>query len=166
MNTPAPQRFLFVCLGNICRSPMAEGIFRAEALAAGLREETDFICDSCGTGSWHVGEAPDVRAQAALAEQGIDISGLTARQLRRADLSDFDWLLAMDRQNLAHIERMGRELPGGPQVSLFLDFSDMDHNGEVPDPYYGGEEGFLHCERLIRSASRGLIAHAFDRTLS
>ncbi len=148
------MRILFVCLGNICRSPMAEGIFRAEA----ERRNLDVHIDSAGTSAWHVDEAPDPRAIAAAAEAGVDIAHLRGRQANAADMADFDLVLAMDRDNLHSLKRLA-----GPRhahkVRLFLDFARHHDEQEVPDPYYGGKEGFAHVLALLRDAARGLADH-------
>ena len=108
---------LFVCLGNICRSPSAEGVFRQVVENAGLAEKVKI--DSCGVGDWHIGRAPDARSQAAAARRGIDISGQRARQFETSDLADFDYVLVMDRQNLADIQRTWERV-GGTRPELFL----------------------------------------------
>ncbi|WP_205619067.1 low molecular weight protein-tyrosine-phosphatase [Halomonas halocynthiae] len=153
-------RVLFVCLGNICRSPTAEGVFRQQLRESGLTERVEV--DFCGVAGWHQGKAPDPRAQAAAAERGVDISGLRARQLNVGDFERFDYVLAMDHDNLAAIHGM---CPEGSQVqkTLFLTYagqSDMS----VPDPYYGGDEGFEEVLDLIEAASRGLIGELAKRT--
>ncbi len=152
------MRILFVCLGNICRSPMAEGVFRAEAIRRGL--EVDI--DSAGTSDWHVGEPPDPRAREAAAGIGIDISGLRGRQATRRDMEAYDLILAMDRDNLEHLKRLA-----GPEhadkVRLFLDFAPRRMEDEVPDPYYGGPEGFAHVLELLQDAARGLADHVEER---
>lgn len=145
---------LFVCLGNICRSPSAEGVFRKVVEAAGLADQVSI--SSCGTGGWHVGKAPDARAQAAAARRGIDISDLRARQIQPSDLTAFDYVLVMDQQNLADVQRM-RERTGGTRPELFLHYGRSSHD-EVPDPYYGGETGFETVLDLIQEASEGLLA--------
>ncbi|MDX1457869.1 MAG: low molecular weight protein-tyrosine-phosphatase [Marinobacter sp.] len=148
-------RVLFVCLGNICRSPTAQGVFEQAVDAAGLRPLIEV--DSCGTGSWHVGKAPDSRAVEAASRRGIDISHLRARQFQPADLASFDFILVMDQQNLADVrEHWHRE--GGTEPELFLDYADGDGPAEVPDPYYGGAHGFERVLDMIESASQGLIA--------
>jgi len=145
------MRILFVCLGNICRSPMAEGVFRAVAQRRGL----DVEIDSAGTSAWHVGEEPDARAQAAAAANGIDISALRGRQAKRADMDYYDLVLAMDEDNLHSLKRLA-----GPEnahkVKLFLDFAPDGWEREVPDPYYGGDDGFAHVLTLLKQASEGL----------
>ncbi len=152
------MRILFVCLGNICRSPMAEGVFRAEAARRGL----DVKIDSAGTSDWHVGEPPDPRAREAAAGIGIDISALRGRQATRRDMQTHDLILAMDRENLDHLKRLA-----GPEhahkVRLFLDFAPDRMEDEVPDPYYGGPEGFAHVLDLLQDAARGLADHVEER---
>ncbi|ELY22096.1 low molecular weight protein-tyrosine-phosphatase [Vreelandella titanicae] len=149
------MKVLFVCLGNICRSPTAEGVFRRALERAGLADEVEI--DSCGVGSWHVGKAPDARAQQAALLRGIDISDLHARQLSEHDFTQFDYVLGMDQDNL----RAMRELkPANSQahVGLFLDFAGTP-GAEVPDPYFGGDEGFEKALDMIEAASEGLIRH-------
>lgn len=149
------MKVLFVCLGNICRSPTAEGVFRRTLEQAGMAEA--FQIDSCGVGNWHVGKAPDARAQQAALRRGIDLSGLRARQLSEQDFHDFDYVLGMDQDNL----RAMRDLkPAHSQahVGLLLDFAGTP-GAEVPDPYYGGDEGFENVLNMIEAASEGLIRH-------
>lgn len=150
---------LFVCLGNICRSPSAEGVFRQVVEQAGLGDRVRI--DSCGTGDWHVGKAPDARAREAAARRGIDIGDLRARQFRESDLADFDYVLVMDRQNLKDIERIW-ETTGGTRPALFLDYGRSSHD-EVPDPYYGGDQGFETVLDLIHEASEGLLLELQER---
>ena len=125
------MRILFVCTGNICRSPTAEGVLRGRAAAAGLE---GLHIESAGTHGYHVGEPPDPRTVEAAARRGYDLSGLRARKLRSADFTDFDLLLAMDRGHLRIMERL-RPPETTAQLRLFLE-------REVPDPYYGGDDGF------------------------
>lgn len=142
-------RILFVCLGNICRSPTAHGVFEALAARAGV----PVAVDSAGTGSWHVGEPPDGRATREAAGRGYDIAGLRARQVRPADFEAFDLILAMDRTNLADLERMrprGNDTP----LRLFLDYAESPRD-EVPDPYFEG--GFDLVLDLVEDASRGFL---------
>ncbi len=150
------MRILFVCLGNICRSPMAEGVFRSELARRGLLERVEV--DSAGTSDWHVGEPPDPRARRAAARRGHDISALRGRQATRRDMAAFDLILAMDRENLEHLKRLA-----GPEhahkVRLFLEFAPQRVEDEVPDPYYGGEEGFEYVLDLLEEAARGLADH-------
>lgn len=145
---------LFVCLGNICRSPTAEGLFRACVQRAGLEDRIEI--DSCGTGGWHVGKSPDERATAAAARRGIDLTPLRARQFSAGDLDRFDFILTMDRQNLADIKDFWRQ-NGGTEPALFLDYAPEASVREVPDPYYGGDQGFEYVLDLIEAASDGLL---------
>ena len=130
-------RVLFVCLGNICRSPLAEAAFRAEAERIGLDAEVD----SAGTVEWHVGEPPDSRAQAVARNHGGDISHLRGRQVSRGDFNRFDHIVAMDRDNLAALRKLQPE-GARASVSLLLDHVPGREGRPVADPYYGGPEGF------------------------
>lgn len=146
---------LLVCMGNICRSPLAEGVLRAQAAAAGLARA--FEIDSAGTLGAHAGEAPDVRAQQVAASRGYDISRLRARRVTADDFSRFDWVLAMDRSNLAALERM---CPASQQskLKLFMSFAREHDVDEVPDPYYGAVAGFERVLDMCEDAARGIIA--------
>ena len=152
---------LFVCLGNICRSPTAHGVFSAQVAEAGLAGR--IAIDSAGTGAWHVGEPPDGRATAAALQRGYDLSGLRARQVDPADFERFHYILAMDRSNLSHLEAMR---PAGYRghLGLFLDFHPRPPTREVPDPYYGGDRGFEEVLDLVERAGRGLL-EAMERDL-
>lgn len=151
---------LFVCLGNICRSPTAEAVFRQRA------KEFPFLTlriDSAGTGDWHVGESPDKRSQAVGAQRGYPMSDLRARQVCPEDFEQFDYILAMDRSNLSHLEQMA---PLGYQgeLRLFLEYADLPESAapqlEVPDPYYtSGDRGFHQVIDLIEAATDGLLNH-------
>lgn len=143
---------LFVCLGNICRSPTAEAVIRKMAGDAGL----DIVIDSAGTGAWHSGERPDSRAIAAGQARGYSFDGQAARAVSSTDFGQFDYILAMDRKNLTHLQNMTPRLFSG-HVGLFLDFAKGISQKEVPDPYYGGDDGFELVLDLIEAASRGLI---------
>lgn len=146
---------LFVCLGNICRSPTAEVVFRDRVRAAGLEEH--ILIDSAGTGDWHIGHAPDPRTQQAAAGRGYDMSQLRARQVSPADFDKFDVVLAMDDANLADLQVMQ---PPGSTVILkrFLDYAPHTAVREVPDPYYGGEDGFAAVLGLVEEGAEGLLA--------
>jgi protein-tyrosine phosphatase len=151
----AAVRVLFVCLGNICRSPTAEGVFRHL-----LRQEAPQLqveIDSAGTAGYHTGDSPDLRSQRAALRRGIDLSGLRARQIEPADFADFDLILAMDRANLLELEGM-RPAHSRAAVRLFLEYAPQLNRLEVPDPYYGGASGFEEVLDLSAAASRGLIA--------
>lgn len=147
------KRVLFVCLGNICRSPTAEAVFRQRVQAAGLASQIDI--DSAGTGDWHIGKAPDSRSQQFAARFDYDLSALRARQVSAEDFWQFDHILAMDRANLNDLLAMQ---PQGSRakLGLFLDYSEAEED-EVPDPYYGGDAGFLRVLELVESASDGLL---------
>ena len=132
------QRLLFVCLGNICRSPAADAIARAMAATRGL----DWHIDSAGTGAWHVGNPPDNRMVTAAAARGLDLSPLRARQAQPDDFLRFDHIFAMDERNLADLEDV-RPANASATLNLFL------ARGGVPDPYYGGDDGFEHVLDLI-----------------
>jgi protein-tyrosine phosphatase len=148
-------KVLFVCLGNICRSPMAEGVFRYAVQAQGL--ERHIFIDSAGTHAYHLGEPPDPRAQTTAARYGADISGLRGRQATARDMEEFHYVLAMDRENLTNLQRLcPPELRHKPR--LFLQFAADCTEDEVPDPYFGGMSGFDRVLDLIRAASEGLLA--------
>ncbi len=156
-STSPPIRVLFVCLGNICRSPMAEGVFRHLVREAGLEQR--FRIDSAGTGAWHEGEPPDERATAVAAQRGVVLGG-RARQVEPADLRAFDYILAMDADNLGRLERMKRLSAPDAEVRLFRSFDPgAGPDAEVPDPYYGGPHGFEDGFDMIERAGRGLLEH-------
>ena len=147
---------LFVCMGNICRSPTAEGVFRHLLEQQGMTEQV--LTDSAGTHDYHIGAPPDLRAQAAAARRGYDLSMLRARQVTPADFERFDYVLAMDEANL------GELLPLCPDASrdrlrLLLEFAEEVERRDVPDPYYGGEQGFEDVVDLVENGARGLLAH-------
>jgi protein-tyrosine phosphatase len=143
-----------VCLGNICRSPTAHGVFQKHVEQRGLTGVIEV--DSCGTGDWHVGSAPDPRAVAAAGRRGYDLSPFRARQVEAADFEVFDYILAMDRDNLQDLEAMCPHDYLG-HLGLFLEFAGGRAPRDVPDPYYGGEAGFDRVLDLIESASGGLL---------
>ncbi len=154
----AEVRVLFVCLGNICRSPTAEGVMRALIAEEGLEEAV--AIESAGTGDWHLGDPPDHRATAAAADRGIELAG-EARQVRRADLEEFDLVIAMDHDNLAELRRMAAT-EHQPKLSLLREFDAAAvEAGElaVPDPYFGGSDGFEQVLDLVHSACAGLLQH-------
>ncbi len=148
-----PLKVAFVCLGNICRSPLAEGAFRAHVASQGLSKR--FLIDSAGTSSYHVGELPDQRSIAVAARHDVDISGQRSRQFVSSDLQEFDYVIAMDRSNQSNINA----LSSGEQraeVTLLLDEGDT-RTREVPDPYYGGPGGFDHVWQLVNEATESLL---------
>jgi protein-tyrosine phosphatase len=147
-------RIVFVCLGNICRSPTAEGVMRALADRAGV----ELTVDSAGTGDWHVGELPDPRTRRAAAKRGYDLEPLRARQFTARDFGEFDVVVAMDRQNLANIERLARGLTAPPKIALLRSFDPSAESGaEVPDPYSGGPSGFEEVLDICERACAGLL---------
>jgi low molecular weight protein-tyrosine phosphatase len=148
-------RVLFVCLGNICRSPTAEGVFRH--LLAQAAPELQVEVDSAGTADYHIGQPPDLRSQRAAMRRGIDLGGLRARQIAPADFAHFDFILAMDRGNLRELEAM-RPKDSRAQLQLFLQYAPEVGRLEVPDPYYGDAGGFEAVLDLTAAASRGLLA--------
>jgi protein-tyrosine phosphatase len=151
----AKHRILFVCLGNICRSPMAEGVFRRVIEQEGVADL--FEIDSAGLGDWHVGQAPDTRAQGAARRRGIDISSQSARQVRHTDYARFDLLLAMDGSNYQELVQLAPK-EARHKIRHFLDFAPHLGMKDVADPFYGGREGFDQALDLIEEAARGLLA--------
>ncbi|WP_044875094.1 low molecular weight protein-tyrosine-phosphatase [Pseudomonas sp. LFM046] len=147
------MRVLFVCLGNICRSPTAEGVFLHKLREAGL--DALVQVDSAGTGDWHVGKAPDARTRVAAQRRGYDLSQLRARQVAVEDFGRFDLILAMDESNLANLRRL-RPAGAAAELDLFLRRYQLALD-EVPDPYYGGEEGFEAVLDLVEQACDALI---------
>jgi protein-tyrosine phosphatase len=150
------RRVLFVCLGNICRSPTAEGVLRS--IAAREFPSLSIEIDSAGTADYHTGEPPDRRTVAAARRRGYDLAGLRARQLQPVDFDRFDLVLAMDRSNLTEIESR-RPQHAKSRVAMFLEFAPDAADSEVPDPYYGGIEDFERVLDLCEVAARGLLAH-------
>jgi protein-tyrosine phosphatase len=140
---------LFVCLGNICRSPLAEGVFRSIVIDAGLEDR--FEIDSAGTGAWHVGNPPDPRSIEIAAQHNIDISPQRARQVSAGDFRRFETIVAMDRDNLAALKRLGGA--GSTGLRLLLNTPPQD----VPDPYYGGPDGFEQVYQLVRTGGERLL---------
>lgn len=142
------MKVLMVCLGNICRSPIAEGILRHKAAEQGIEVETD----SAGTSAFHVGEAPDSRMIATAKNNGIDITDLKARQFIPADFDRFDLIYAMDRSNYNNILSLANSDEERNKVIMILNESNPGSNDEVPDPYYGGDQGFQHVIDLLDEA--------------
>lgn len=156
-------KVLFVCTGNICRSPTAEGIFRHLVEAEGL--EADMQADSAGTHDYHVGEPPDRRTVDAAAARGFDLSALRARRVRREDFHDFDLILAMDQSHYAHLSRM-RPMDARAEMKLFLDYHPSEQLKDVPDPYYGGREGFERVLDMVEETNRALLTRLRSATPS
>lgn len=151
-----PTSVLFVCLGNICRSPTAEVVFRALVESRGLADS--IYIDSAGTSNWHIGERPDPRAVEAASKRGIDLTGLRGRQAISQDFSEFDYVIAMDHENHSNLSRLATP-EQQEKLYLFLEFAEGVTEVEVPDPYFGSAGGFPHVLDLIENASQGLLDH-------
>ena len=154
MTNTKPIAILFVCMGNICRSPTAEGVFRSQAIAAGLSQA--LFIDSAGTHAYHVGAKPDARSQLFAVKRGYDLSAQRARQVNPNDFEQFDYLLAMDKDNLALLKTV---CPPEHQhkLALFMQYASNRLTDEVPDPYHGGAKGFDTVLDYIEDAASGLI---------
>ena len=150
-----PIRVLFVCLGNICRSPLAEGLFQQKVIAAGLAAEIEV--DSAGTGGWHVGAPPDARMRATAERRGTDLSQLKARQLTRADLDHYDHVFVMDKANLHDTLYLDPDGDRSTQVRLFREFDPEPGDYQVPDPYYGGEQGFETVYEMVDRTAEAIL---------
>jgi protein-tyrosine phosphatase len=149
------MRILFVCMGNICRSPTAEGVMRRLLDEEGLADRV--MVESAGTGGWHVGEPPDERATLAARRRGIALAG-AARQVRAADFRDFDLLIAMDRANLRELLAVAPDEEAAEKVRLLREFDPASSGDlDVPDPYYGGDRGFETVLDMVEAACRGLL---------
>lgn len=162
MSKSVRVKILFVCMGNICRSPTAHGVFRKLVMDAGLMDVVEI--DSAGTHAYHIGEAPDRRARETALERGIDISDLRARRARPDDFHYYDYVLAMDQDNFACLREI---CPTGleEKLRLFMDFAPDLQIREVPDPYYGGQRGFERVFDMVESAALGLLADLRSRYL-
>ncbi|MBS0319648.1 MAG: low molecular weight phosphotyrosine protein phosphatase [Proteobacteria bacterium] len=153
---PGAAGVLFVCMGNICRSPTAEGVFRARVERAGLAQR--IVVDSAGTHDYHVGEPPDRRAIAAAARRGYDLSGLRARLVEPQDFDRFDWILAMDGRNLAALGAMRPASYAGTLTRMLALAPELGLR-DVPDPYYGPRAGFEQVLDLVEAAATSVLAH-------
>lgn len=155
MSTFPKVKVLFVCMGNICRSPTAHGVFRHLVRQAGLEARIEI--DSAGTHGYHVGEPPDQRAWATARSRGVEIGDLRARRAEVDDFLHYDYILAMDQDNYRSLARI---CPGGmkKKLMLFMDFAPELRRPEVPDPYYGGQQGFDQVFDLVEAAARGLLS--------
>jgi len=159
MNDKTKVSVLFVCMGNICRSPTAEGVFRHTVKQRNLLASIHI--DSAGTHAYHIGEQPDSRSQKTARSKGIDLSGQTARKAVAEDFSKFDYIIAMDRSNYENLKQI-RDKSNSEQTAnlhLFMEFTSIWENEEVPDPYYGGDNGFEQVFDMVQSASEGLLEH-------
>lgn len=155
-------KVLFVCMGNICRSPTAEAVFRRHVMEAGRVEE--IWIDSAGTHDYHIGEPPDPRTQQAASRRGYDMSALRGRQVAADDFARFDYVLAMDESNLSILRRL-RPTGAESHLGLFLEFAGRHAESEVPDPYYGGASGFERVLDMVEDASQGLLRHILKQHL-
>lgn len=153
MNNQDKVAVLFVCMGNICRSPTAHGVFQTLVNAQGLSDK--ILVDSAGTHSYHIGSPPDLRSQDTARSRGVDLSGLRARQFESDDFADFDYILAMDHSNLSNMSSLKRGETRA-RLELMLDYSDKFKQKEVPDPYFGND-GFELVFEMIEDASEGLL---------
>ena len=160
--TEQHTRVLFVCLGNICRSPLAEGVFRSLVRARGL--ESRYLADSAGTGAWHAGESPDQRSVEVALSNGVALTG-RARQIKAHDIRDFDYVIAMDRQNLLELHALERSQHSEAHLHLLRDFDPEPGDGQVPDPYYGGPDGFARMYVMVNRACEALLDHLEARRL-
>lgn len=151
-----PTSVLFVCLGNICRSPLAEGVFKHLVREKGMADR--FVVESAGTGSWHVGDTPDERSQRVAEKHGITLDS-RARQVTAEDLERFDHVVVMDRDNLRTLERMRDAQGGNRPIHLLREFDSEGDGDEVPDPYYGGPGGFDDVYEMVRRSCEGLLSH-------
>ncbi len=147
-------KILFVCMGNICRSPSAEGFFVNALMQSELKDKV--ITDSAGTHGYHVGHSPDPRAIKTAADFGVDISALRARKVSESDFDEFDLIIAMDSSNVADLERI-RPANAKAALQKMMDFHPAKQPPDVPDPYYGGMDGFTYMCELLESATRGLL---------
>ena len=149
-------KVLFVCMGNICRSPTAEGVFRHVVEQAGLSDRIEI--DSAGTHAYHIGEQPDRRSQAVALTRGYDLSSQQARKVKQQDFDEYHYVLAMDNDNYANLSAIC-SADFAEKLQLFLAYGENISESEVPDPYYGGNRGFEHVLDLIEDASAGLLTH-------
>lgn len=152
---------LFVCMGNICRSPMAQGVFEDLLRREGLEDEV--FVDSAGTGAWHIGQPPDARAQESAGNRGIDLSEQRARRVTPEDGQKFDYLIAMDVHNYESVSALCRG--SRAEVQLLMEYAPDSSQKEVPDPYYGGPDGFEHALDLVEEAAQGLLEDVRKRYL-
>ena len=150
-----PIRVLFVCLGNICRSPLAEGVFRKMVMEAGFEDR--FEIDSAGTGQWHVGQQADARMRSTAKMRGVDLNDIRARQMDRDDLYHFDHVFAMDRSNLHDALYLDPDGDHSARARLFREFDTEPGDYQVPDPYYGGPNGFDNVFDIVERTSEAIL---------
>ena len=155
-------KVLFVCMGNICRSPTAEGVFRD---VVKQHDMSDVIrIDSAGTHAYHIGESPDSRSQSTALSHGVNLSSQRARKVAKTDFDHFDYVIAMDRSNLENLKQL-KSSEQAAKLHLFMEFAKGRDNEEVPDPYYGGGNGFEDVFNMVKDASEGLLQHIVDNDL-
>ena len=157
--TSKPTRILFVCLGNICRSPLAEAVFRQQVRKRGVEER--FQIDSAGTSDYHVGHPPDERSAGVARGRGIEVTG-SARQITADDLRRFDYVIAMDAENLRQIQRLKDATGGAARIHRLREWDPEPEGGDVPDPYYGGPRGFENVHDLVERSCAALLDHLLD----
>lgn len=162
MNSGNKVGVIFICMGNICRSPTAEAVFRNYVEKAGLLENIHI--DSAGTHNYHIGDPPDARTQHAARRRGYDMSTLRGRQVEAEDFLRFDYVLAMDEANLANLMQL-RPSDAQSHLGLFLEFAERHREREVPDPYFGGADGFERVLDMVEDAANGLLQHIRQRHL-
>ena len=157
MNADDKLKVLFVCLGNICRSPLAEGVFRHLVSAANLSDR--FHIDSAGTSSYHRGDPPDPRTTSVAAARGIKLTG-ASRQITRSDLDEFDYVIVMDADNLANVKGILKAAESRAELRLLREFDpEANADRDVPDPYYGGPRGFENVHGIVERSCHELLAH-------
>ena len=164
MTNESKTSVLFVCMGNICRSPTAEGVFASIVERQSLEYLIEY--DSAGTHAYHIGNPPDTRAQATAKQHNVDLSQLVARKVKPDDFFEFDYIIAMDKDNLVNLKDIQRNLDADSKAKLhlFMEFTKHWKNDEVPDPYYGGDKGFEDVFKMITDASLGLIKTITDNS--
>lgn len=156
-------KILFVCMGNICRSPIAQGVFEDLVRSEGLQEQ--IISDSAGTLSYHAGSPPDRRARKAASARGIDLESQRARQITPEDMREFDYVVVMDRGNYEEVLPLARRDGASARFGMFLDYAPELEEDEIPDPYFGDGDGFERAMDLAEAASKGMLADIKQRHL-
>lgn len=162
MNNRSTVSVVFVCMGNICRSPTAEGVFRHVVKQKKLQDVIKI--DSAGTHAYHIGESPDSRSQATAKSRGVDLSAQRARKVEAIDFERFDYVIAMDRSNYENLKALAT-VEQQEKLHLFMDFTNAWDNTEVPDPYYGSGDGFKNVFDMVQSASEGLLENIVKNDL-
>ncbi len=161
MSSSEKTKILFVCLGNICRSPLAEGVFRHKVRERGMEER--FEIDSAGTASYHVGSPPDARSTRVARARGIELNGC-ARQLTPQDLHRFDYVIAMDGENLGDVQRLHSRAGGSARVHRLREWDPRPNGLDVPDPYYGGPRGFEEVHDIVDRSCEALLDHLLQES--